>query len=119
MSSAPLARAAVLAYCYLVDAPRAEHILRVLAEDKRDPETAAWAEQFQRRLDGGLTLAAITTEMRQAPPVQGVSDWTIDQLSVMRDVEYNAGLEDAQGAISQLTQNPDPTKALHNVPVSK
>jgi hypothetical protein len=37
----------------------------------------------------------------------------------MRDVEYNAGLEDAQGAISQLTQNPDPAKALHNVPVSK
>ena len=117
--SAPLARAAVLAYCYLVDAPHAEHILRMLAEDKRDPETAAWAVQFQRRLDAGLTLAAISAEMRQAPPAQGVSDWTIDQLSVMHDVEYNAGLEDAQGVITQLMQNPDQTKALHNAPLTK
>jgi hypothetical protein len=117
--SAPLARAAVLAYCYLVDAPHAEHILRMLAEDKRDPETAAWAVQFQHRLDAGLTLAAISAEMRQAPPAQGASDWTIDQLSVMHDVEYNAGLEDAQGVITQLMQNPDQTKALHNAPLTK
>ena len=117
--SAPLARAAVLAYCYLVDAPHAEHILRMLAEDKRDPETAAWAVQFQRRLDAGLTLAAISAEMRQAPPAQGASDWTIDQLSVMHDVEYNAGLEDAQGVITQLMQNPDQTKALQNAPLTK
>jgi hypothetical protein len=57
--------------------------------------------------------------MRQAPPAQGASDWTIDQLSVMHDVEYNAGLEDAQGVITQLMQNPDQTKALHNAPLTK
>jgi hypothetical protein len=117
--SGPLARAAVLAHCYLVDAPRAEHILHMLANDPRDPATAAWAAQFQRRLDAGLTLADITAAMRQAPPAAGASEWTLDQMSVMQDVEYNAGLEDAQGAINQLTQNPDPTKALTNAPLRR
>jgi hypothetical protein len=117
--SAPLARAAVLAYCYLVDAPRAEHILRMLAADPRDPATAAWAVQFQRRLDAGLTLAAIAAEMRLAQQGPGASEWTLDQMSVMQDVEYNAGLDDAQGVINQLTQNPDPTKALTNAPLRR
>jgi hypothetical protein len=66
-ASGPLARAAALAWCYLVDAPRAEHVLRVLANDRRDPATAAWAVQFQRRLDAGLTLADIAAEMRKGP----------------------------------------------------
>lgn len=117
--SGPLARAAVLAYCYLVDAPRAEHILRMLAADPRDPATAAWAAQFERRLDAGLTLAAITAEMRLAQQGAGASEWTLDQVSVMQDVEYNAGLEDAQGIINQLTQNPDPAKALTNAPLRR
>jgi hypothetical protein len=117
--SGPLARAAVLAYCYLVDAPRAEHILHMLVTDRRDPATAAWAAQFQRRLDAGLTLAAIAADMRLAQEGGGSSEWTLDQISMMQDVEYNAGLEDAQGIINQLTQNPDPAKALTNAPVRR
>ena len=117
--SRPLARAAVLAYCYQVDAPRAEHILRTLRNDVRDPATAAWATAFQRRLDAGLTLADITAEMRLVPDAGGFSEWTIDQISVMRDVEYNAGLEDARGYLDTLVQNPDPSKALLNAPVSR
>jgi hypothetical protein len=117
--SGPLARAAVLAHCYLVDAPGAEHILRTLANDSRDPETATWAAQFQRRLDGGLTLADIKAEMRLVPSGVGVSEWTFDQQSVMRDVEYNAGLENAQGIIDRLMQTPDPSKALTNAPVRR
>jgi hypothetical protein len=117
--SGPLGRAAVLARCYLVDAPGAEHILRTLANDHRDPDTAAWAAQFQRRLDGGLTLADIKAEMRLVPSGVGVSEWTFDQLSVMRDVEYNAGLEDAQGIIDRLMQTPDASKALTNAPVRR
>jgi hypothetical protein len=117
--SRPLARAAVLAYCYRVDAPRAEHILRMLRNDVRDPETAAWATGFQRRLDAGLTLADITAEMRLATAAGGFSVWTLDQISVMRDVEYNAGLEDARGFFEQQMQNPDPSKALLNAPTSR
>lgn len=117
--SAPLARAAVLAHCYLVDAPGAEHILRMLSNDTRDAATAAWAVQFQKRLDRGLTLADITGEMRLASSSVGFSEWTLDQISMMREVEYNAGLEDAQGILSQQTQNPDPSKALLSPPVRK
>jgi hypothetical protein len=117
--SRPLARAAVLAYCYQIDAPRAEHILRTLQNDARDPATAAWATDFQRRLDRGLTLADITAEMRLAPAAGGYSEWTLDQISIMQDVEYNAGLEDARGYLDGLIQNPDPSKALQNAPVSR
>jgi hypothetical protein len=123
--SMPLARAAVLAYCYLVDAPRAEHILRMMANDTRDPAAAAWAGQFQRRLDAGLTLAAIKAEMQLAPLVNGASEWTLDQLSIMRDVELNAGLNDAQGFLNQQMQNnqqmqmSDPSKASANGPLRR
>jgi hypothetical protein len=117
--SRPLARAAVLAYCYQVDVPRAEHILRTLENDVRDPATAAWAAEFQRRLNAGLSLAAIAAEMRLAPAAGGFSEWTLDQLGVMRDVEYNAGLEDARGVFEQQMQNPDPSKALLNPPTSR
>jgi hypothetical protein len=117
--SGSLARAAVLAHCYLVDAPAAEHILRTLANDKRDPDTAAWATEFQARLDRGLTLADIKAEMRMVPSGVGVNEWTFDQQSIMRDVEYNASLEDAQGIIDRLMQTPDASKALTNAPVRR
>ena len=42
-------------------------------------------------------------------------EWTIDQVSVMRDVEYNAGLEDARGHLDSLIQNPDPSKAFQGI----
>jgi hypothetical protein len=116
--SRPLARAAVLAYCLQVDAPKAEHILATLQNDTRDPDTAAWAAAFQRRLDAGLTMADITSELRLVSGVGGFSEWTIDHLSVMRDVEYNAGLEDAQGYFNQQTQNPNPSKAPLNPPLN-
>ena len=93
--------------------------MRTLQNDVRDPATAAWAKEFQSRLDRGLTLADITAEMRLAPTVGGYSEWTLDQISIMRDVEYNAGLEDARGYLNGLIQNPDPSKALLNAPVSR
>jgi hypothetical protein len=118
--SRPLSRAAVLAYCYLVDAPHAEHILRMLEKDTRDPVTAAWAEAFHRRLDVGLTLADVTAELRLASGAPGFSEWTIDQVSVMRDVEFNAGLDAARGYLNQQVQNPDPAKApLTSVPMAR
>lgn len=117
--SRPLARAAALAYCYQVDVPKAEHILRTLENNVRDPATAAWAKAFQGRLNAGLTLPDIAAEMRLASAAGGFSEWTLDQLGVMRDVEYNAGLEDARGFFEQQMQNPDPSKALLNPPTSR
>lgn len=100
--SRPLARAAILAYCWLVDAPRAEHILRLLESDPRDPVTAAWAAAFHRRLDVGLTLADIAAELRVAGSAPGFSEWTLDQMGTMRTVELNAGLEKARMMVEQM-----------------
>jgi hypothetical protein len=106
--SGPLARAAVLAWCYLVDAPKAEHVLRMLENDTRDPAMAAWAVDFHRRLDTGLTLAAIQAEMRKrlddGIPVAGANEWTLDLIGLMKEVEAQAGLEYARQAIQQQMQ---------------
>jgi len=109
--SPSLARAAALAWCYLIDAPKAEHILRMLANDPRDPAMAAWAVEFQRRLDGGLTLAAIADEMRKRPDggalAGGGNEWTLDLVGVMRDVEAEAGMEYARNLLnSQMRTQP-------------
>jgi hypothetical protein len=106
--SGPLARAAVLAWCYLVDAPKAEHVLRMLENDVRDPDLTAWAVQFHRRLDAGLTLADIIGEMRKdldgAAPAGGGNEWTLDLVSLMKDVEVEAGLEYARQALQGQSQ---------------
>ena len=120
--SPSLARAAALAWCYLVDAPNAEHVLRMLANDNRDPAMAAWAVEFQRRLDAGLTLAAITDEMRKSPVdgalAGGGNEWTLDLVGAMRDVEARAGLEYARNLTnSQIqSQSQGPSSAM---PMSK
>jgi hypothetical protein len=106
--SGALARAAALSWCYLVDAPKAEHVLRMLANDARDPGMAAWATDFQRRLDAGLTLAAIQAEMRKgldgAAPAGGASEWTLDLIGQMKEVEAQAGIEYARQAMQMQMQ---------------
>ena len=106
--SGPLARAAVLAWCYLVDAPKAEHVLRMLENDTRDPAMTAWAVDFHRRLDTGLTLAAIQEEMRKgmggALAAGGANEWTLDLVGAMKDVEAEAGLEYARQTMQQMQQ---------------
>jgi len=104
-----LARAAVLAWCYLVDAPKAEHVLRMLENDTRDPAMKAWAVDFHRRLDAGLTLAAIQAEMRKgadgALVAGGANEWTLDLEGTMKEVEALAGMEYARQAMQQQMQS--------------
>jgi hypothetical protein len=106
--SAPLARAAVLAWSYLGDAPKATHVLRMLANDPREPAMAAWAVQFQRRLDTGLTQAAILDEMRKGldggAPAGGGNEWTFDLAGLIREVESEGGVEAARGAMQLQAQ---------------
>jgi hypothetical protein len=96
--SGPLARAAVLAWSYLADTPKAAHVLRMLANDSRDPAMAAWAVQFQRRFDAGLTRAAIVEEMRKGlnggAPAGGGNEWTFDLVGLVKEVD----VEDAEVA---------------------
>jgi len=103
--SGPLARAAALAWSYLGDVPKATHVLRMLANDTRDPPMAAWAVQLQRRLDAGLTKAAILDEMRKGSGdgllAGGANEWTFDMVALVKEVEAQAGEEYARGAIQR------------------
>jgi hypothetical protein len=103
--SGPLARAAALAWSYLGDVPKATHVLRVLANDTRDPATAAWAAQLQRRLDAGLTKAAILDEMRKGSGAGllagGANEWTFDMVALVKEVDAQAAEAYARGAIQR------------------
>ena len=100
--SPSLARAAALAWSYLADAPKAKGVLRMLANDSRDPVLAAWAVQFQRRLDAGLTQADIKAEMRKglndAALAGGGNEWTYDLAGLIKEVETEAGVGYGEGA---------------------
>jgi hypothetical protein len=97
-----LAGTAALAYAYAGNAPKAKWALRMLARNTRDPDMAAWAKQWQSRLDAGAGRADILAEMRrETTPLASFKEWTIDHASVMQKVELNAGLEDARGFIEK------------------
>ena len=100
--SPSLARGAALAWSYLADAPKAKRVLRMLANDSRDPEMAAWAVQFQRRLDAGLTQADIKAEMRKglndAALAGGGNEWTYDLAGLIQEVEKEAGVQHGEDA---------------------
>ena len=103
--SGSLARAAALAWSYRSDMPKATHVLRMLANDTRDPAMAAWAVQFQRRLDAGLTKATVLDEMRKGLGdgllVGGGNEWTFDMVALVKEVEAQASEEYARGAIQR------------------
>jgi hypothetical protein len=80
----------------------------MLANDPREPAMAAWAVQFQRRLDTGLTQAAILDEMRKGldggAPAGGGNEWTFDLAGLIREVESEGGVEAARGAMQLQAQ---------------
>jgi hypothetical protein len=117
-----LAGAAALAHAYAGNVPKAKWALRMLARNVRDPDMAAWAKQWQSRLDAGASRADILAEMRrEATPLASFKEWTIDSTSVMQTVVYNAGLEDAQHYLDGQAQgNPmKPGDVLHNSPTKR
>jgi hypothetical protein len=115
-----LARSAALAQAYLGNSAKAASILKSMRRTTHSPQLAAWAENWQSRLDAGVSGPDILAEMRLAPsPNPAFKEWTIDNDSVMQTVVYNAGLENAQGILDKLSQDPNPEKALHNMPVGR
>lgn len=95
-----LARQAVLAYAWVGDPSEASHVLQVLSNDSRDPDSQAWAATWRAHLEQGVTPAALFAEMRRlgesGPPVK---EWTVDQDTVARDVEIKKALENKGRAI--------------------
>jgi hypothetical protein len=112
-----LARAAFFAAVYDGDGEKAAAVLRVLTNNARSPQTAAWAAGWKQRLDAGVSTAdlgpAVARDLRDDAPFD---EWTIANANVMQRVEYNAGIEKAQRIIDMQVQNPDPSKALMSAP---
>jgi hypothetical protein len=65
-----------------------------MASNSRDPYTAAWAADWQRRLDAGLTRDAVRAGLAalpwSGPPFR---EWTIDSTENINKIELAAGLE--------------------------
>jgi hypothetical protein len=104
--SNPLARETALAEAWSGHPDAVLHVLRVLANDSRDPDSQTWAAAWQARLAHGVAPAELFAEMRGSAGMQAsVKEWTVDQDSVAQEVERNAGIEAAQKTIDwQSTQ---------------
>jgi len=115
-----LARSAALAQAYLGNTAKATSILKSMRRTTHSPQMAAWAKNWQSRLDAGVGQPDILAEMRLEPsPNPAFKEWTIDNDNVMQTVVYNAGLENARGILDKLSQDPTPEKALQNMPVGR
>jgi hypothetical protein len=89
-----LAREAALAYAWIGDQGQASHLMQVLSNDSRDPDSQAWAANWRARLEGGVAPPALFAEMRRlTQPGPAVKEWTVDQDTVAREVERRRGME--------------------------
>ncbi len=89
-----LGRTAALVYAWRGDGIRAANLLRSMASNRRDPFTAAWATDWQRRLDAGLTRDAIRAGLAAFPwSGPAFREWTIDATVNIDKIELSAGLQ--------------------------
>lgn len=120
-----LTRAAFFAYAFQGDGESAAVVLRVLSNNSRDPANAAWAAEWKRRLDAGLTVPDLVGGVRDSTRdvarggIGRFDEWTIANTQIMQNIEYNAGLAKAQHIIDGLVQNPDPSQQLMSAPVRR
>ena len=104
-----LAGAAALAYAYTGKADEAFQALGSLTQNANGAPMAAWARQWQGRLQAGVTRGDILAEMRRNPASDApFKEWTLDKSSVMQKVALNAGLESAQSFIKQQQDQQQP-----------
>ena len=89
-----LGRTAALVHAWRGDGVRAANLLRSMASNGRDPYTAAWAADWQRRLDAGLTRDAIRAGLAAFPwSGPAFREWTIDATVNIDKIELSAGLQ--------------------------
>ncbi len=91
-----LGRTAALVHAWRGDGVKAANLLRSMAGNRRDPYTAAWAADWQRRLDAGLTRDAIRAGLAAFPwSGPAFREWTVDATVNIDKIELNAGLQKA------------------------
>lgn len=114
------ARSAALTHAYLGNTSQAKILLKTLALNTLDPQTAAWAATWQQKLAANASRDDILAEMRVAQSSPPFKEWTIDTNSVMATVRYNAGLDAAQNYLYNQTISPgSPDKALMSTPTKR
>ncbi len=91
-----LTRLAALAYAFTGKGDDAYEALGSLAQNAQAQAMAQWAQQWQRRLETGVTRGDLLAEMRRTEVADTpVQEWTVNKRRVLQKVELGAGLEDA------------------------
>jgi len=98
-----LARTAALAYAYAGQADETATVLTLLSQNSEDAKSAAWAQQWQKRLAGGVSRADLVAEMRLDAATQPFKEWTVAASDTMQTIECNAGLEQARKSMEAVT----------------
>ena len=97
-----LGKSAALAYAWQGDGISSSVLLKSMASNRRDKDTAAWAEALQRKLDAGLTRDDLRAGFKNDPWTRtAFREWAIAHENVLDDVLANASLEDARHAVTQ------------------
>jgi hypothetical protein len=85
------ARAAALMHAYTGDSAKARQILKVLANNRRDPGMVTWAKQWQARLQDGVERSEVLAELRRTPESgTAFKEWTVTHDSSLREVKLAA-----------------------------
>ena len=114
------ARSAALTHAYLGNTSQAKIVLKTLALNTLDPQTANWANTWQQKLAAGAGRDDILAEMRTEQTVPTFKEWTIDTQSVMATVRYNAGIDAARNYFYNQTINTgSPDKAVISTPTTR
>jgi hypothetical protein len=98
------ARAAALMYAYAGDNAKAKQALKVLANNRRDPDMATWATQWQARLLAGMERSEVLAELRRPAAGTPVREWTVSQDSALQDVNLAAGADTVKQARAKREQ---------------
>jgi hypothetical protein len=97
------ARSAALMYAYAGDDARAREALNVMIHDRRDPALAAWAGDWNARVQAGVDNAAVLAELRRLPAHDAVfTEWTVAGDTTMKNVVRAAGAEDLRGYLEGM-----------------
>jgi tetratricopeptide (TPR) repeat protein len=114
------AKYAALTHAYLGNTSQAKILLKTLALNTLDPQTATWATSWQQKVAAGASRDDILAEMRAEQAVPAFKEWTIDTKSVMATVRYNAGLDAAQNYLyNQSVNTGSPEKVLMSAPTKR
>lgn len=114
-------RAAALVHAYAGNSAKSRQALAVLARNRQEPAVAAWAADWQARLQAGVDRDDLLAELRRlAVQETPFDEWTIDSGSVMQAVVRAAGVERARHYLQGLPVDVSkPEQMIFNTPFTR